>query len=127
MLGALSELLAAIDARNVPRFLAFLTDDVLFRFGNFAPCRGKPATGAAVTAFFASIRECRHEVLGSWDHPDAVTCHGRVTYTRIDSAQVTVPFATVFLLSGKLINEYLIFVDVAPLYADLAITGAADS
>jgi len=111
------DLFAAIDGRNVDRFLAFLADDARFRFGNMPPVHGKQAIGAAVGGFFDSIEACRHEVSGSWRHPDSVICHGNVTYTRRDQKRVTVPFANILILRGELIRDYLIFVDISPLYA----------
>jgi ketosteroid isomerase-like protein len=115
--GWLADLFAAIDCKNVERFLGFLADDARFRFGNNPASQGKQAIGAAVGGFFASIDACHHEVLGSWTQPDSVICHGQVTYTRRDQRRVTVPFANVLMLRGGLIRDYLIFVDVSPLYA----------
>jgi len=43
--------------------------------------------------------------------------HGEVTYTRHDGSRVTLPFANVFRLRDDLISEYLIYADLAPLYA----------
>lgn len=111
-------LFAAIDAKDTPRFLGFLADDATSRFGNPLALKGRVAIGAAVQAFFSSIKACRHEVLGSWKHPDSVVCHGRVTYTRADDTRVTVPFANVMLTRGELVSDYIIFVDLAPLFAE---------
>ncbi len=113
----LHALFTAIDAMDTPRFLSFLTDDAMFRFGNLEPCYGKPAIGVAVGAFFASIKACRHEIAESWTHPDSIICHGRVNYTRHDDAQVELPFANVLMRQGDLVRGYLIFADVTPLYA----------
>lgn len=115
---SLRRLFAAIDARDAPRFVAFLAEDATFRLGNRPALQGRAAIGAAVQGFFASIKGCRHEVLGSWQHPDCVVCHGRVTYTRADDRQVTVPFANIMLMRGELVSDYLIFADLAPLFAE---------
>ena len=114
----LQELFAAIDAKNTARFLEFLEDDAQFRFGNLPPCQGKQAIGAAVTAFFGSIRSCRHDVAASWAIGDGIVCHGQVAYTRHDGRQVGVPFANILIRRGQRIGDYLIFADVSPLYAD---------
>jgi ketosteroid isomerase-like protein len=114
----LPQLFTAIDAGDTPRFLGFLAEDATFRFGNQPALKGRVAIGAAVQAFFGSIKACRHEVLGSWRHPDSVVCHGRVTYTRADATRVTVPFANVMLTRGELVSDYFIFVDLAPLFAE---------
>lgn len=111
----LRQLFAAIDAKDTQRFVGFLAEDATFRLGNQPAVRGRAAIGAAVQGFFGSIKACRHEVAGSWTHPDSVVCHGQVTYTRADDTRVTVPFANVMTIRGELVSEYLIFVDVAPL------------
>lgn len=113
----LRQLFAAIDARDAARFVSFLAEDATFTLGNQPALRGRTAIRAAVQAFFASIMGCRHEVLRSWGRPDSVVCHGRVTYTRADDKQVTVPFANVMVMRGELVADYLIFVDLAPLIA----------
>jgi ketosteroid isomerase-like protein len=113
----LRELFAAIDAKDTAGFLGFLAEDATFRFGNQPALRGRAAIRAAVEGFFGSIKASRHEVVTSWRHPDSVICHGRVTYTRSDDKQVTMPFANVMLMRGELVSDYLIFVDLAPLFA----------
>jgi ketosteroid isomerase-like protein len=114
----LRRLFAAIDSRDAPRFIEFLTEDATFRFGNQPTLQSKSVIHAAVVGFFGSIKACRHEVMAHWRHPDSVVCHGWVTYTRTDNRQVTVPFANVMLMRGERIREYYIFVDITPLYAD---------
>jgi ketosteroid isomerase-like protein len=113
----LRQLFSAIDARDTERFLGFLVENATFRLGNQPALRGQTVIGAAVQGFFASIKGCRHEVLGSWSDPDGIVCHGRVTYTRADGRQVTVPFANVMLMRGERVSDYLVFVDLAPLSA----------
>lgn len=113
----LRQLFAAIDAKDTPGFLGFLAEDATFRFGNQPALRGRVPIGAAVQGFFGSIKASRHEVVASWKHPDSVVCHGRVTYTRTDDRRVTLPFANVMLMRGELVSDYLIFVDLAPLFA----------
>jgi ketosteroid isomerase-like protein len=112
----LRKLFAAIDDKDVLRFLAFLADDARFRFGNLPPCEGKQAVGAAVGAFFDAIDACRHELESSWAHADSIVCHGRVTYTRHDGSRLTVPFANVLMLRNGLIGDYLIFADTSALF-----------
>jgi len=113
----LQQLFNAIDAKDTPRFLEFLTDDAVFRFGNQPLRRGKQDIGATVDAFFDSIEACHHEVVDRWAYPDHIICHGLVTYTRKDVTQVTLPFANVLTLRKDRINSYLIFADISPLFA----------
>ena len=112
----IKQLFQSIDDRDADAFLAFVSDDVLFRFGNAEPVNGKAVVGNVVRGFFESIKALCHDVLEIWEQQDAVICHGIVTYTRHDSTTLRVPFANIFKLDGDLIREYLIYVDVSELY-----------
>jgi ketosteroid isomerase-like protein len=112
----IEQLFQSIDTRNTDAFLTFLTDDVMFRFGNAEPVKGKEEVGNAVQGFFESIQALSHDLHEILEHPDAVVCHGMVTYTRHDSSTLTVPFANIFGMSGDSIRDYLIFIDVSQLY-----------
>ena len=113
----LEKLFTTIDAKDTEGFVAFLTEDAVFRFGNGAPVQGKRAVGEAVAGFFAGVKSLRHTVRESWSHPDAVVMHGDVTYTRHDGSQLSVPFANVFKVDGTLVREYLVFADVSALWS----------
>jgi limonene-1,2-epoxide hydrolase len=113
----LPALFASIDAQDVPRFLSFLADDARFRFGNLPAAVGHADIGAAVTAFFGSIAALRHELLRVWTAPAQVITEGVVHYTRLDGGRVSLPFVTVFGMSGERIADYLIYIDPTPLYA----------
>lgn len=112
-----SELFAAIDAKDTKRFLSFLTPHAAFRFGSAPQVIGHEAIAAAVDGFFAGIRSSTHVILDTWTEARHVICRGEVTYTRLDSRVVAVPFVDVFLMQDGLIAEYLIYIDIAPLFA----------
>ena len=112
-----ADVFAAVDASDARRFAAAFTDDGQFRFGNAPPVIGRAAVEAAVAGFFASIHSCRHRVLRFWEGSGSCAMDGLVTYTRLDGRELTLPFANVFVLRERRIAEYLIFVDVAPLFA----------
>lgn len=111
------QLFQAIDKMDTEAFLSFLAEDVLFRFGNAEPVKGKQAVGDVIRGFFSSIGGLRHVVLETWKQADTIICRGEVTYTRKDSSTLTVPFAD-FLRkkSGDGFKEYLIYADVSQLY-----------
>jgi len=113
----LNELFRKIDTKDTAGFLSFLTTDARFRFGNSPLLQGRQAIGEAVDAFFASIRGSQHRLLDIWSIDDAVICQGEVNYTRKDRSTVTLPFANIFRMQGRYIDEYLIYVDVTPLYS----------
>lgn len=110
------QLFESIDSRNAEAFVAFLSDNVHFQFGNAVPVKGKMAVGDAVRGFFESIKSLRHHVSETLEQPGTVICHGTVTYTRHDSSTLCVPFANIFKLDAGLIKDYLIYVDVSELY-----------
>jgi len=110
-------LFAVIDARDADRFVAALTPDAEFRFGNAPIVRGREAIHSAVAGFFASIAGCQHRCLHIWNGLGTTVCEGEVTYTRRDGARVTLPFANVFELQGDRISAYRIYIDNAPLLA----------
>jgi ketosteroid isomerase-like protein len=115
----LQDLLAAIDVQDTAVFLNYLTPDAEFRFGSAPPARGQPAIRAAVDGFFVSIRGSRHRLLNTWRGDKSLVCEGEVTYSRHDGSDVTLPFTNVFQMSGGLIAQYKIYIDIAPLYAGL--------
>jgi ketosteroid isomerase-like protein len=110
-------LFAVIDARDVDGFVAALSLDAEFRFGNAPAVRGREAIRAAVAGFFAAIAGCRHRCRHTWNGPGSAVCEGEVTYTRCDGKTVTVPFANVFELRGDRIAAYRIYIDNTPLFA----------
>jgi ketosteroid isomerase-like protein len=109
-------LFATIDSKDADAFVAFLTEDSVFVFGNTAPVSGKAAIRDLLVGFFGSIRALRHEVMDAWVLPDVVLATGRVTYTRHDGSTLDVPFADVFKMRKDLAREYLIYVDASKLY-----------
>lgn len=112
-----TQLFASIDRKDATAFANFLTQDGQFRFGNQEPVRGRAAIAEAVTGFFSSIHSLSHRLERVWVHADSVVCHGTVAYGRLDGSRVILPFADVFYLDGDLVSDYLIFMDITPLYA----------
>jgi len=112
-----AELFDAIDAKDVGRFAGFLADEAEFRFGSGPIISGKAAIATAVSEFFRTIDRSRHDVIRIWDDRETRACQGGVTYTRLDRTTVTIPFVNVFEMQGEEIRRYLIYVDIAPLFA----------
>jgi hypothetical protein len=112
-----TELFRSIDAKDTRRFVGFLTEDGQFRFGNAPPALGRQAIASLLDGFFASIKSLSHDVAKTWTVPDHVICEGTVTYTRHDGSTLSVPFVDVFVMQGKLIKDYLIYIDASQLYA----------
>jgi hypothetical protein len=106
-----------IDSMDGRGFVNYLTPDATFRFGSNPPIAGRDAIGQAVDAFWGTISGSHHALRRTWVHPEAVIVEGEVTYTRHDGSRVAVPFVDVLGLRESLISEYLIYIDMAPLYA----------
>jgi len=108
---------ASVDATDVEAFLDFFEDDASFRFGNAPAVTGKETIRRTVEGFFASIGGLQHEILEMWFEEQAIICRGDVTYTRTDASEVSLPFASIWKLRGELIEEYLIYIDINPLFS----------
>lgn len=107
----------SVDGKDTKGFLSFFDKDAQFRFGSAPAVTGKEAIGEAVDDFFTSIKGLRHEILETWSDAGTVICQGQATYTRIDDSKVTLPFVTIWRMRGERIKEYLIYVDIQPLYS----------
>jgi ketosteroid isomerase-like protein len=111
------ELFRAIDSRDAAGFAAFLTEDVLFRYGSQAPMSGRDRVQAHVADFFSSLVGLRHEVLGTWWDEPSHTCvvQGEVAYSLKDGRRVNLPFVNLMELREERIQRYLIYADPTPL------------
>jgi ketosteroid isomerase-like protein len=111
---------AVIDAGDAAGFVAFLTPDAQFRFGNVPAVVGHEAIRAAAAGFFAAIASSRHQLHGTWNGAATAVCEGEVTYTRHDGSTVSMPFANVFELRGEKIAAYRIYIDNSSLFHRIA-------
>jgi ketosteroid isomerase-like protein len=114
--GWAKELFASVDVMDTEAFLDFLEDDARFRFGGAPVVVGKEAIRSAIDGFFASIKGLRHDIVETWVQGQTVICQGDVTYTRTDGSEVTIPFATIWRMRNGRIREYLIYIDINPLW-----------
>jgi ketosteroid isomerase-like protein len=102
---------AVIDAGDAGGFVAFLTADAQFRFGNAPVVVGHETIHAAVAGFFSAIASSRHRLLRTWNGAATAVCEGEVSYTRHDGSVISIPFANVFELRGDKIAAYRIYID----------------
>ena len=112
------DLFADIDSMEPDAFAAHLADDVRFRFGNADPVDrprrrprhlGRLLRGDRRRPPRASIEQCEHGA--------ATIVESTVTYTRKDGSTISLPVVTIYRGEGELIDDYRIFMDVAPLFA----------
>lgn len=113
----LGSLLDAIDAKDTGRFLEFLTERAVFRFGSTAAVTGHDDIGTAVDGFFSGIDGSTHTLRNVFRNEGRLACEGEVTYRRLDGSEITLPFTNVFELDGDLIDQYRIYIDIGPLFA----------
>jgi len=111
------DLFAAIDAKDVPAFLDFLTPDAEFRFANAPAVKGHEAVGAVVRGFLNAIGGSRHRLVRSWQDDETAVCEGEVAYTRHDGSMLTIPFVNVFYMRDGKVARYLIYIDNTALFA----------
>jgi ketosteroid isomerase-like protein len=107
---------AAFDAKDVTALAELMTDDVRLQIGNADVVNGKPEFVEALSAFFASVSGFRHTVTNVWSDLDAVIAELRVHYTRLDGAELTLPYCNVFRLRDGAVADYRVYMDIAPVY-----------
>jgi ketosteroid isomerase-like protein len=112
-----TEMFADIDRMDAKAFASYLSEDCVLRFGNADAVRGREAIEGAIAGFFATIKGLSHEILAEWDVDDTTILQFETTYTRMDDRRVTVPAVTILRRGGDLIDDYRIYVDLAPVYA----------
>ncbi|ABQ29566.1 MULTISPECIES: nuclear transport factor 2 family protein [Acidiphilium] len=112
-----AKVFAAIDRQDAAAFASLFANNGMFVFGNAAPVIGPAAIRAAVTAFFAAIRELRHDIIDVWHVGDSVITQLTVLYRRRDGSVVSLPAATIWRVSDLGITDYRIYADLAPLVA----------
>jgi len=110
-------LFADIDSMEPDRFAAHLADDVSFRFGNGDPVHGREAVRDVWAGFCQSVDGVSHTVVEEFEAGEATIAESNVTYTRKDGSTVTVPVVTIYRSGGDLIDDYRVYIDLAPLFA----------
>jgi ketosteroid isomerase-like protein len=108
---------ADIDSFDADKFVAHLTPDVTFRFGNADPVTGREAVREAVAGFFSTIDGLTHHIRSTWEVGDTVIVQIDVEYLRQDGKSVTTPNADILVYDGDLVRDWQIYIDVAPVYA----------
>src|SRR5947209_2824077 len=113
---AREELFGDIDSMEPERFAAHLAQDVTMRFGNAEPILGRDAVRDAWGSFCQDLKAVKHDLVEQWTIKDATIVEATVTYTRHDDSHVAVPVATIYRERGGEINDYRIYIDLAPLF-----------
>ena len=117
MTADVAQIFADIDSLDPGRFVAHLTPEARFRFGNADSVTGREAVAEAVAAFFATIDGMKHHILNSWTVGDTVIVQIDVEYLRKDSKTVITPNADILTFDGDLVRDWQIYIDISPVYA----------
>ncbi len=110
---------ATVDSMNAAAFAEYFTAEGIFVFANWPDARGGNAIQSVVSDFFKSIAALRHEVLEVWRVDDIDICQLRVTYTRHDGSQVSLPCANIWRRADDKFSEYRIYIDLTPLFSSV--------
>ena len=113
-----ADLFSDIDSMEPERFAQHLSQDATMRFGNAPPVRGRDAIRDAWASFCETLDGVHHDIIEQWHAGDATIVEASVSYTRKDQSVVTVPVATIYRARDELIDDYRIFIDLAPLFAE---------
>jgi ketosteroid isomerase-like protein len=108
---------ADIDGLDADKFIAHLTPDVRFRFGNADPAIGRAAVKEGVEGFWATIDGLTHHILNVYESGDTVIAQIDVEYRRKDGKSVTVPNCDILVFDGDLVRDWQIYIDLAPVFA----------
>jgi ketosteroid isomerase-like protein len=117
---AREQLFNDIDSMEPERFTAHLAQDVTMRFGNAEPIHGREAVRDAWAAFCRDLKGVKHDLEEQWTTDNATIVEATVTYTRRDDSEISVPVVTIYRERGGEINDYRIYIDLAPLFAEPA-------
>ncbi len=113
----IAAIFADIDSFDPDRFVAHLTDDVVFRFANAEPVVGRAAVRDAVAGFFTQIDGLTHHINDIWHVGDTSIAKTDVEYLRKDGNRVVIPNADILTFEDDLASGWLIYIDLAPLFA----------
>jgi ketosteroid isomerase-like protein len=112
-----TDLLADVDRMDAKAFGSYLAEDCVLGYANADEVVGRGAIEESIAGFFSTIKAISHNVVGEWEVDGTTIVQFEATYTRMDDRQVTVPAVTIYRRGDDLIDDYRVYVDLAPVYA----------
>lgn len=110
--------LAAIDARDVDAYGAFLAEDVAMQFNNAAPIVGKSAVLATLRDYWASYASLQHDLTNIYGDDQHFALEALNHYRRHDGTSVTTrAVAFTDRKSDGHVTSVRIYADASPLFA----------
>jgi hypothetical protein len=113
----LAPIFADIDALRADEYVARLSPEVVFRFGNADPIVGREAVKEAIEGFWTTIAGLKHNILNVWEVGDTSIVQIDVDYKRHDGKVVTVPNLDILVFDGDLVRDWQIYIDLTPVFA----------
>ncbi|HET8650634.1 MAG TPA: nuclear transport factor 2 family protein [Gemmatimonadales bacterium] len=110
-------LFKAIDSGDWKSFGEFLTDQATFRYGSFPAVHGRDAIRQAAAQAVAPFAKVWHELQAGWEAPGSCVLQGEVNYQLPNGTIHRLPFVNIFRMEGRLVQDYLIYIDPSPLMA----------
>jgi ketosteroid isomerase-like protein len=104
-------LCASIDTMDPSKFVEFLDEDAVFRFGNGDPVCGRTAVREYVAHFFTNIQSIRHVPLRVHHAGDFTIVEMQVSYVDQWGRPLSVPVCVVMRSAKGKIDEYFIYTD----------------
>ena len=117
------EWFATIDSMDSVKLAEAFAEEGTFRFGNSEAAVGRRQIEQAISGFFSMIEALHHNITGvwsgSWEGGAVKSVEAEVTYTRRGGTRTPpLPVTSTIRLRGDRIQDYRIFMDVAPLFSD---------
>ena len=110
------DLVAGIDSFDPKNFVAFLTEDVSFRFGNGPVVSGRDQVEDYIRGFFEVIRGIKHEPVRTLKCGDVLVGEMMVGYIDQWGRGLKVPVCNLMTMRGDKICDYRIFIDNSALF-----------
>jgi ketosteroid isomerase-like protein len=110
---------AAADNWDTAGQLSFLTDDVVWVFGNM-DASGKEALGEMARQARSVLLGFRHEIHDIWragDEGHVLIAEMTVHYSKLDGEVISLPCCNIFRMRGDLICDYRVYMDATPVFA----------
>jgi ketosteroid isomerase-like protein len=107
----------AIDAGSIEDAVEFFTSDITIHFANIGPLTGPAAFVDLYNQFADMVQGVRHDIHNIWsvvESPDAAVSQATAHYTLVNGHHISLPCCNIFRLSGSLISEYRVFMDITP-------------
>ncbi len=118
LIDRIYQVFAAADQLNLDEWIVYFTKEAQFRFDNTALVADHDKIRQAMAQFFSTIQTMHHEFVGMYEQDNVVIAEAEVTFICLDNKVVQIPAVTIFRMQGDLVQDFRLYMDAAPIYAD---------